>query len=273
MTPEAIAPANDPYLHPRVAPVSFDLSGRAAIVTGGSQGIGWGIAAGLAQAGARIVVANRKEAIGETAAAALRDLGADAVYVQADVARAADADRVARATRDRFGRLDILVNCSGIVMRGTALELSEADFDATLSVNLKGAWLCSRAAAKLMIGAGTPGRIINVASLNAIRPGANKFAYATSKAGMVQLTRALATEWAPHGITVNAIAPGMISSPRMVEHFAAHPDERRKAIERIPLGRPGTPGDVAGLAVFLASDASAYVTGQAIFIDGGSGLT
>ncbi len=260
--------ADAEILQPPVPVPSFGLAGRIALVTGGSQGIGWGIASGLAGAGAAIVIANRNEALGQSAAERLAASGVAAEFIRADVGVSGDIHALFDTIEDRHGRLDILVNNSGVVVRGLADGLDEADWDQQLAVNLKGPWLCARRAAGLMPHGG---RIINIASLNAIRPGQNKFVYGVSKAGLVQLTRTLATEWAPRQITANAIAPGMIATARL--EGVLDEQARAAALARVPLGRSGTIADVAGAALFLASDAAAYVTGQLLIVDGGSCLT
>jgi NAD(P)-dependent dehydrogenase (short-subunit alcohol dehydrogenase family) len=257
-------------MHPVMPPPSFDLRGQVALVTGGSQGIGWGISSALAAAGADVVIANRNIETGNAAAAKLRDEGHRAEFVGTDLSDDTAINSLFAEVARRHGHLDVLVNNAGIVVRGQADALPTSDWDRQLAVNLRAPWLCARAAAELMTHP-DGGRIINIASLNAVRPGQNKFAYGVSKAGLVQLTRALATEWAPRQITVNAIAPGMIAAPRLDRTL--DDAARNSAISRIPLGRAGTIDEVGALALFLASGASGYITGQVIIVDGGSCLT
>lgn len=255
-------------LQPDLAPVSFSLAGKTALVTGGGQGIGWAIANGLAEAGARIAIASRSSDVGEAAAAKLMARNTEAGFFEADLAKPDDIDVLFDEFTVRFGTLDILVNNSAMVLRGAATEVSLDDWNAQLAVNLTAPWLCARHALRLMPAGG---RIINIVSLNAVRPGRNKFSYGVTKAGLVQLTRALATEWADRNVTVNAIAPGMVSTPRLRSALTA--TQQAAALARIPLGRAGADGDIAGVAVFLASEAASYITGQVITVDGGSSLT
>lgn len=255
-------------LQPSHAPVSFSLAGKTALVTGGGQGIGWAIASGFVQAGARIAIAGRNAEVGEAAVAKLQASGTEASFFLADLGQPDDIEVLFDEIGVRFGAIDILVNNSAMVLRGVALDLNLDDWNAQLAVNLTAPWLCSRRAVQLMPAGG---RIINIVSLNATRPGKNKFSYGVTKAGLVQLTRALATEWADRNIAVNAIAPGMVSTPRL--QSALTTTQQAEALARIPLGRAGAGGDIAGVAVFLASDAASYITGQVITVDGGSCLT
>jgi NAD(P)-dependent dehydrogenase (short-subunit alcohol dehydrogenase family) len=238
------------------------LAGKAAVVTGSTRGIGRAIALAFAREGADVVVNGRDQAAAEAVCAELRGLGARAVAQAADVGRVADARRLVAAAVDGFGRLDVLVNNAGLFSRRPALELDEADWDRLVDVNLKGAFFCAQAAARAMLGRG--GAIVNVASDAAWSGGLNPCAhYAASKAGMLSITRSLAKELAPHGIRVNAIAPGMIETDMGGTAGAT------LAGLRIPLGRYGTPEEVAAAAVFLASDEASYVTGATLNLSGG----
>jgi NAD(P)-dependent dehydrogenase (short-subunit alcohol dehydrogenase family) len=238
------------------------LAGKTTVVTGSTRGIGRAIALGFASEGADVVVNGRDQAAAEAVCFELRGLGARAVAQAADLGRVAEARRLVAAAVDAFGRLDVLVNNAGLFTRRPALELEEADWDQLLDVNLKGAFFCAQAAARAMLGRG--GAIVNVSSDAAWSGGLNPCAhYAASKAGMLSITRSLAKELAPHGIRVNAIAPGMIETDMGGTAGAT------LAGLRIPLGRYGTPEEVAAAAVFLASDQASYVTGATLNLSGG----
>ncbi len=243
---------------------------KVALVTGSSSGIGKGIARVLAREGADVVVNYRANADGAEATAKLvRQAGRRVLVVQADVGDAAAVDRLFDAAIETFGRVDVLVNNAGITTRKPFLEADEAFFDAMLATDLKGVFLCSRLAAKAMkeeTGGQTGGRIINISSIHD-RLTSHEFSiYAAAKAAVSQLTVGMAVDLADENITVNAIAPGWVP----VESEGEYPPDLFEAFcERVPLGRPGTPQDVAELAAFLASDRSAWLTGQVIHLDGG----
>lgn len=240
------------------------LAGKVALVTGATRGIGRAIALALAREGAAIVVNGRDAAAGHEVVAAIRGLGRRAVWCPADVGRVDQARALVRAAIDAFGRLDVLVNNAGLFERRPALELEEADWDRLLDVNLKGAFFCAQAAARAMRARGGGGVIVNVASDAAWSGGLNPCAhYAASKAGLVSVTRSLARELAPHGIRVNAVAPGLIATDMGGTAGATLPDLK------IPLGREGTPEEVAACVVFLASDEASYVTGANLNLSGG----
>ena len=242
-------------------PGGIDLSGRVALVMGGTRGIGEAIAGRLLDAGAAVV------AVGRTAEE--RATGAP-VVMKGDVGIKADVDRVVTATLDRFGAVDILVNCAGVIRRKPVVETSEADWTFMVDVNLKGVLLACQAVAPAMRRAGR-GRIVNVASIGADLALMNRGAYCATKAGVVQLTRCLALEWGPWGIAVNAIGPGITETPMTRAYLAADPVRRQTMIDKIPLRRLGQPDDMAGAVLFLASDLAAYVTGQTLYVDGGWG--
>lgn len=243
----------------------FDLSGRTALVTGASSGIGRAIAEALAGAGARIVLVARRADALEDAAAALRAAGVKAVALPADLGR---RDEIARiAAMQPLGAPAILVNAAGINPRQPADTIAPADWDATIELNLTVPFLLARALVPGMRAQGW-GRIINIASLQSLRAFPNGIAYGASKGGVVQLTRAMAEAWAKDGITANAIAPGFFPTALTARLFADDATAARLAAQTM-VGRNGRLADLHGAAVFLASDASAYVAGQTLFVDGG----
>lgn len=244
----------------------FDLSGRSALVTGANTGIGQGIAAALAGAGAKVVAAGRS-AMDETLAL-ISGQGGTAFALQADLQQPDIAGRVVAEATELAGPLDILVNNAGIIRRADALDFSEADWDEVMNVNLKASFFLAQAFAKAAVAEKRPGRIVNVASLLSFQGGIRVASYTASKSGLAGLTKLLACEWAQHGINVNAIAPGYIESNN-TQALRADPERNGAILSRIPAGRWGKPGDIGGAAVFLASDAAAYVHGAIIPVDGG----
>ncbi|MGH7321377.1 MAG: SDR family NAD(P)-dependent oxidoreductase [Candidatus Rokuibacteriota bacterium] len=246
----------------------FDLSGRVAIVTGGNGGIGLGMARGLAQAGAGVVVAARNVAKSAAAVKELEALGAQAMATAVDVRREASCRAMVQTALDRFGRLDILVNNAGTNVRKQPQEYSLEEWELVLETNLTSAFMGCQAAYPAMARAGG-GKIINIGSMMSIFGASFAAPYAASKGGIVQLTKALATAWAKDNIQVNAVLPGWIDTDltRKAREQVAGLHER--VLARTPAGRWGTPDDHAGIAVFLASRASDFVTGTAIAVDGG----
>ncbi len=244
----------------------MQLQDKVALVTGAASGIGFAIAAAFVAEGAKVLLADVNQAKGEAAAQSLGDAAAFAVC---DVGDKVSATAAVAAAVARFGRLDILVNNAGIIHPADFLELEEEDFDRVLRVNLKGAFLCAQAAARQMVAqAGAGGAIINLSSVNAVMAIPNQTAYNVSKGGINQLTRNAALALAPHGIRVNAIGPGSILTDMLT---VVMDDEAAKAriLSRTPLGRCGTVEEMASIAVFLASPASSYITGQTLYADGG----
>lgn len=245
----------------------FSVAGKRVLLAGAAAGLGRALAEAFAERGAHCLVADLDEAGARSAAASLPGSGHDGCYM--DVCDAAScAQAVARAGED--GPLDVLINSAGRLHLAPALELDPEDFESVLRVNAGGAFVVARAAAHAMQASGG-GRIITLASVSSQVVNADYAAYATSKGALVQLTRILALEWAPHGITVNAIGPAMTPTP-MTESRLADPEARRHALERIPMGRFGTPEDITGVAVLLASPAGAFITGQMLYVDGGRTL-
>ena len=248
----------------------FGLAGRTALVTGGNGGIGLGIAEGLARAGASVAIAARDQSKTDRAVEGLSESGSKVMGLEIDVAdEDSIADAVAAAVQ-RFGRLDILINNAGIAVRKQPQDYSVDDWDQVLDINLKGTFLCARAVYPHMVEAGG-GSIVNIGSMTSIFGSDWVSSYSASKGGVVQFTRSLAIAWAGEGIRVNAILPGWIRT-ELTSGYWTNPDNQDRfglINRRIPAGRWGEPADLAGLAVFLASDAAAYVTGTAIPVDGG----
>ena len=241
------------------------LHGKAAIVTGAAAGIGRAIAEALAEAGAGVVVADLKGA--DEAAAALRADGRKAMAVAADIGNEQDCARLVAEAGAAFGRIDILVNNAGIAPLRPFLDLPLAEFERVMRVNVGGALLCAQHAARRMIAQGGGGRIVNIASISGQRAGSRRTSYGTSKAALIQLTRQMALELAPHRITANAIAPGPVETDMVRD---VHTPAQRAAYARlVPLGRYGTPAEIAAAALYLVSDAAAYVTGHVLDVDGG----
>jgi 2-deoxy-D-gluconate 3-dehydrogenase len=249
----------------------FDLTGRVAIVTGGNRGIGLGIAEGLAQAGAKVMIAARDPALSERTAARLRQLGGHAAFCITDVTQQNSCLELAAQTLRVFGRLDILVNNAGIIIGGPPETAALADWEQVIATNLTGAFACAQAAFPAMQRQGG-GKIVNIGSLASTFGTARGAAYAASKGGIVQLTKSLAVSWGPENIQVNAILPGYIESELTQRAELEKPGSFAAKLARTPAGRIGTPQDIAGAAIFLASTASDFITGAAIPVDGGYGV-
>lgn len=242
------------------------LKDKVAVVTGGSRGIGRAIALELARRGATVIVNYQKNAdAANEVVSAIQSAGGTALAVQADVSQEGDANTLIKTTIDTYGKLDILVNNAGITRDNVIMLMSVDDFDAVIQTNLRSAWLCSKAAVRSMMRK-RYGRIVNITSISGVMGNAGQTNYSASKAGIIGLTKALAREVAPRGITVNAVAPGFV----LTDLTAGLPKELTdKLNENIPLGRWGTCEDVALATAFLASDDAAYITGHVLTVDGG----
>ncbi|MDR7868094.1 MAG: 2-dehydro-3-deoxy-D-gluconate 5-dehydrogenase KduD [Sporomusaceae bacterium] len=244
----------------------FSLAGKVAIVTGASRGLGAGMAIGLAEAGADLVVVASSARIHETAAK-ITALGRKCVAVQTDLTDVKTVPAVIDAALKNFGKIDILINCAGIIRRAPAIEFSEKDWDDVMNVNLKTMFFMCQAAAKEMMKQGK-GKIVNIASLLSFQGGIIVPSYTASKSGVAGMTKALANEWAAHGINVNAIAPGYMAT-EMTEALQKNAERAPAILARIPQGRWGTPDDMKGAAVYLSSAASDYLQGHILVVDGG----
>ncbi len=246
--------------------LSFDLSGKTAVVTGANTGLGQGIAVALAQAGAAIVAVGRST-MDETERLC-REAGASFHSVQADLATLEPIERIVADAVSVSGRIDILVNNAGIIRRADALEFTEKDWDDVMDVNLKSTFFLSQAVARTMLADERGGKIINIASLLSFQGGIRIPSYTASKSGLAGLTRLLACEWAAKGINVNAIAPGYFVTNN-TEALRNDPKRSSEILGRIPAGRWGEPDDLGGAAVFLASSAANYIHGVVLPVDGG----
>lgn len=246
----------------------FRLDGRVALVTGASRGLGQGMAVGLAEAGADIAGLDRTPHCDETCAQ-VEALGRRYLNLSIDLLNITPADlaRVVQQVVEGLGRLDILVNNAGIIRRSPALDYSEADWDDVIAINLRAVFFLSQAAGRVMAAQGS-GKIINVASMLSFQGGILVPSYAASKSAVAGLTRALANEWAPLGVNVNAIAPGYMATDNTAP-LRADPVRSRAIVDRIPAGDWGTPEDLKGAVVYLASDAARYVHGAILAVDGG----
>ncbi|HSB72717.1 MAG TPA: glucose 1-dehydrogenase [Candidatus Methylomirabilis sp.] len=245
----------------------FDLSGQVALVTGASRGFGRSIARALAEAGTDLVLTSRRLQDVEGVAGELTATGRKVVPLQADVTRGEDVEEVVGRALAILGKIDILVNNAGINIRRPALDLTESDWDQTLETNLKGCFRVAKAVGRHMMSRQT-GRIVNIASMMASVTLPERAAYGASKAGLVQLTRTLAVEWAPYNVRVNAICPGPFLT-ELNRPILDDPEKVKFFTDRMPMKRFGRPEELHGAVIFLASEASSFITGTTIYIDGG----
>jgi NAD(P)-dependent dehydrogenase (short-subunit alcohol dehydrogenase family) len=243
------------------------FSDPVVIVTGGANGIGRACATAFAGEGAAVVIADVDGTAGAAAVQAIEAAGGRALFVATDVGAAAEVQRLLERTLGAFGRLDVLINNAGIIKTADFLEISEADFDAVLRVNLKGVFLVGQAAARVMAQQ-KRGAIVNMSSTNAVVAIANQVPYATSKGAVNQLTKVMALALADQGVRVNAIGPGSILT-ELLRTVMSDEAARHRILSRTPMGRCGEPAEVAKVALFLASDEASYITGQTIYPDGG----
>lgn len=248
-------------------PESFRLDGQTALVTGASFGLGFGMATGLAEAGADIVAVSRKLENLRDVEQAVTGMGRKCLPIACDVGNRTQVASMAKRAADHFGKIDILVNNAGIIRRTPAAEFSESDWQDVLDVNLNGVWYCCQEVGRGMV-ARKHGKIINIASVLSYQGGVTVPSYAASKGALAQLTQALANEWASQGVNVNGIAPGYCVTDN-TEALRNDPDRSKAILARIPAGRWGLPEDLKGAAVFLASKASDYVHGHLLVVDGG----
>ena len=243
----------------------FDLQGKVAVVTGGSTGLGAGMSLGLAEAGADVVLVDRVAST-ETEQK-IRTLGRKCVVIVADLLKRESPRQIIAQVVEQFGRVDILVNNAGIIRRTPAVDFSEQDWDEVMAINSKSVFFLCQLAGREMVKQ-KRGKIINIASLLSFQGGILVPSYAASKAAVAQMTKALANEWAQHGININAIAPGYMATNN-TKALREDPVRSKTILDRIPAGRWGLPDDLKGAVVFLASQASDYVNGHVLVVDGG----
>lgn len=249
----------------------FDLSGKIALVTGASAGLGRAMAEGLAEAGATVIGANRNIEEGKAVALEMQNKGLDVYSHPVDVADKNSITELFNYIENKFGKLDILINNAGINRMKPILEYQDDDWDAVMNTDLKGTYLCCRAAFPLMKDNG--GKIINLGSITAFKCLNNGSSiYSIGKSGVHQLTKVFAVEWIPYNIKVNAIAPGVCITRINKDHYANHPELLKRVSAGIPMGHVSQPEDYKGIAIFLSSAASDYMTGQVLYIDGGMSL-
>jgi 2-deoxy-D-gluconate 3-dehydrogenase len=246
----------------------FSLKGKSGIVTGGGSGMGKAISTGLVQAGAEIVIADINKDKLEKTVREIQKFGGPVVAVHADISKMEDIKKLVDRTVKEFGKIDFLFNNAGIIRRASSEDFEEKDWDEVLNINLKGPFFLAQAVARVMISQKRKGKIINTSSLIAVQGGKRVPAYAASKGGLNQITKTMANDWAKYNILVNAFGPGWVKT-EITEALRQDKERFAEISGRIALGRWAEPEDVVGTAIFLASEASDYITGQTIFVDGG----
>lgn len=250
----------------------FDLTGKVALITGGSKGIGLALSRGLARAGATVVIANRNEEVGQRTVEVFRAEGLSISFFPVDISRLSSIQDLFDRVLAVYSKIDILVNNAALIIRKLADEYTEKDWNDTVDTNLKGTFFCCQLAAHHMKARGG-GKIINLSSVLSQMCQPGRSVYSVTKAGIMHMTKALALEWGPYGINVNSIGPGCTLTDLNRKHFNDHPNELAQIVVGIPLGRPATPEDMVGAVLFLASSASDYVTGHTLLVDGGMVVT
>ena len=249
--------------------VHFHLEGQVAVVTGAAQGIGAACAERLAQDGAALALWDVDDARGEALARSLIERGRRAAYLHCNVADPREVDAAVAATVQAFGRVDALINNAGIFKAANFLDITEADWDAVLDVNLKGAFLVGQAVARVMVANAGGGAIVNMSSVNGVMAIPNIASYNVSKGGVNQLTRVMALALADHGIRVNAVAPGTIATELAKNAVLGSDEAKQRIMSRTPMKRLGEPHEIAAVCAFLVSSASSYMTGEIVYVDGG----
>jgi NAD(P)-dependent dehydrogenase (short-subunit alcohol dehydrogenase family) len=250
-----------------MTPQLFDLAGKLAVVTGGTSGIGRALSLGLAEAGADVIATARRQQLVDDTAAEIEARGRQTLRVASDVGDRGSLEKLLAAALEGFGKVDILVNCAGIIKRTPTLDLPEAEWTNILNVNLTGTLRACQVFGRTMLERGY-GRIVNIASLNSFVALSEVAAYAASKAGVASLTRSLAVEWSKKGVTVNAVAPGVFRTDLNAQLLDSTP-RGQELLMRTPMGRFGRTEELIGAVVYLASDSASFVTGQVLVVDGG----
>ena len=246
----------------------FSLQGKSAVITGAGSGLGREAAKGMAMCGAKVALVDINPDAAHGLADELSAAGAEVVVIEADIVRQADVETVAARTEDAFGSIDVLINSAGITRRHPLEDFSEEDWELVLDVNLKGTFLLNKIIGRHMLEAGH-GSIVNFGSIGSLVAIPNSAAYCASKGGVAQLTKTVAVEWAARGVRVNAVIPGTFETALLRQCIAQNPAYEQEMLNRFPIGRFARPQEIVGACIFLASDASSYVTGHLLYVDGG----